>query len=112
VLNEFEKNKFGKEEEEEKMKDDGRTKVSNVNTIMQQIREKEQFIRETFKNVNARSEIFFKFTGYSYKIASAWKLTLSAQKPLLPFSARYECMTLPKVPQISASRTGESARVF
>jgi hypothetical protein len=52
--------------------------VSNVNTIVAKVREKERFIRETFKNVLTRSEIFFKFTGYSYKIASAWKLTLSA----------------------------------
>lgn len=43
-----------------------------------------------------RSEIFFKFTGYSYKLASGWKLTLSTNMPLLPFKGRYECIMLPK----------------
>ena len=47
-----------------------------ANTIIRQIQEKERVIKETFKNVRTRSEVFFKFTGYSYKIASGWELTL------------------------------------
>jgi hypothetical protein len=69
-----------------------------ANTIIRQIQEKERVIKETFKNVRTRSEVFFKFTGYSYKIASGWELTLSSKKPLLPFKNRYECIVFPKQP--------------
>jgi hypothetical protein len=66
------------------------------------IKEKETMLRDTFKKVLMRREIFFKFTGYSYKLASGWKLTLSSKMPLLPFKSPpyYECITLPKTPQM------------
>lgn len=53
-------------------------------------------VNQTFKIPSLRSEIFFKFTGYNYKIASAWKITLSKKLPLLPFQLNYECVVLPK----------------
>ena len=87
---------MGKKEDH---RDDGKSKASVAGTIMKAIKAKETFIKETFTNVNTRSEIFFKFTGYSYKLASAWKLTLSNQKPLLPFQNHYECVVLPKEPR-------------
>lgn len=92
-------NIMGKKEEHGR---DDKSKASVAGTIMLQIKEKERFIKDTFKNVQTRSEIFFKFTGYSYKLAAAWKLTLSSQKPLLPFSNHYECVVLPKKPKDSS----------
>lgn len=97
----YEENKYGKDEENEGgggANDDKKTKMTYVNTIMKQVKEKERIIKETFKNVRTRSEVFFKFTGYSYKVASGWELTLSASKPLLPFRNRYECIVFPKEP--------------